>query len=102
MASGSRSACIDEANTIGTKNGTIILSAATRKNKSIGSVAQNINISGVLSAKGRKSGETGGTIKINGGTVHADAGEEGDARRPMKPGALPAACRGAFRPRESS
>src|SRR5262249_39106332 len=57
-----------EANTVGTKNGMIVLGAAT-ENKNDGASEQKVVVSGVLSARGRKSGERGGTIQITGESI---------------------------------
>src|SRR5215813_1393658 len=57
-----------EANTVGTKNGMIVLGAAT-EDKHEGASEQKVVVSGVLSARGRKSGEKGGTIQITGESI---------------------------------
>src|SRR5262249_62166496 len=56
-----------EANTVGTKNGMIVLGAATDDKQ--GASEQKVVVSGVLSARGRKSGEKGGTIQITGESI---------------------------------
>lgn len=55
-----------EADTVGMKNGRIVLSAATARSKPAGSPAQTVSVSGTLSASGKSSGETGGTVEITG------------------------------------
>src|SRR5713101_2035337 len=55
-----------EANSIGRKNGMIVLSAATGGSKPAGAPTQTIRVSGTLSAAGKKKGTTGGTIVVTG------------------------------------
>jgi len=55
-----------EANSIGTRNRMIVLSAAT---KTAGLPKQTIKISGTISAAGRNSGERGGTIEVTGQNI---------------------------------
>ena len=55
-----------KANSIGTHNGMIVLSAATGGTKGAGAPAQTIKVSGTLSAAGKKNGTTGGTILVTG------------------------------------
>jgi filamentous hemagglutinin family protein len=55
-----------KANSIGHRNGMIVLSAATGGSKPAGAPAQTINISGTLSAAGKKKGTQGGTILVSG------------------------------------
>jgi hypothetical protein len=55
-----------KANSIGRQNGMIVLSAATGASKPAGAATQSINISGTLSAAGRKKGTQGGTILVSG------------------------------------
>ena len=55
-----------KANSIGKHNGMIVLSAATGGSKGAGAPAQTIKVSGTLSAAGKKSGTTGGTILVTG------------------------------------
>ncbi len=67
-----------EANTIGTRNGMIVLSAATAASKPAGAPTQTVKIGGTLSAAGNKTGETGGKIQITGELIaltgaHIDA-----------------------------
>jgi filamentous hemagglutinin family protein len=54
-----------KANSIGRHNGMIVLSAATGASKPAGAATQSINISGTLSAAGRKKGTQGGTILVS-------------------------------------
>src|SRR6266540_4638062 len=55
-----------KANSIGHRNGLIVLSAATGASKPQGAPAQTIKISGTLSAAGKKKGTEGGTIVVSG------------------------------------
>src|SRR6266700_2745515 len=55
-----------KANSIGHRNGMIVLSAATGGSKPAGAPAQTIKISGTLSAAGKKKGTEGGTILVSG------------------------------------
>ena len=58
-----------EANSIGSRNGMIVLSAATASSKSAGSPTQTVNVSGTLSAAGTTPGTTGGTIQVTGENI---------------------------------
>jgi filamentous hemagglutinin family protein len=58
-----------EANSVGTKNGMIVLSAATAATKQTGDAVQKVSVSGKLKAKGKNDGETGGSIKITGENI---------------------------------
>ena len=55
-----------EANSVGIKNGKIILSAATDSTKPAGLPAQKVVVSGTLSATGKNRGELGGKVEITG------------------------------------
>lgn len=55
-----------EADSIGTRNGKIVLSAATVHVKPTGAPAQNIKVSGTLSATGEQRGEIGGKVVMTG------------------------------------
>src|SRR5713101_6869345 len=55
-----------QANSIGRRNGMIVLSAATGGSKPQGAPTQTIRISGTVSAAGKKKGTTGGTIVVTG------------------------------------
>src|SRR3954466_12780930 len=55
-----------EANSVGMKNGQIVLGAATASTKGDGLPTQTVKISGKLSAAGRKARTTGGTILVTG------------------------------------
>ncbi|HUI96649.1 MAG TPA: filamentous hemagglutinin N-terminal domain-containing protein, partial [Xanthobacteraceae bacterium] len=55
-----------EANSVGTKNGMIVLGAATAADKGDGAPTQIVNVSGTLSAAGKRAGTTGGTVQITG------------------------------------
>ncbi|HEY6256047.1 MAG TPA: S8 family serine peptidase, partial [Xanthobacteraceae bacterium] len=72
-----------EANTVGTQNGKIVLSAATGASKPAGAPPQTVNLGGTISAAGKDKGSKGGTvvvtgedIKVAGATIDAsgDAG----------------------------
>lgn len=58
-----------EANSIGSHNGMIVLSAATASGKPAGAPAQTVKISGKLSAAGRDPGTTGGSVVISGENI---------------------------------
>jgi filamentous hemagglutinin family protein len=55
-----------KANSIGHRNGMIVLSAATGGSKPAGAPTQTIKISGTLSAAGKRPGTKGGTIVVSG------------------------------------
>jgi filamentous hemagglutinin family protein len=55
-----------QANSIGQRNGMIVLSAGTAGSKPKGAPVQTIRISGTISASGKKKGTTGGTIVVSG------------------------------------
>jgi filamentous hemagglutinin family protein len=55
-----------EANSIGTKNGMIVLGAATAATKPAGAPIQTVKVSGTLSAAGKNAGENGGKVQITG------------------------------------
>lgn len=55
-----------KANSIGHRNGMIVLSAATAGSKPAGAPAQTIKISGTLSAAGKSKGTQGGKILVSG------------------------------------
>ncbi len=55
-----------EANSVGLKNGQIVLSAATASTKGAGLPTQTVKISGTLSAAGNEAGTKGGTILVTG------------------------------------
>lgn len=58
-----------EANSIGTRNGMIVLSAATAASKPAGAPTQMVKVSGKLSAVGRRKGQTGGTVEVTGEAI---------------------------------
>jgi len=58
-----------EANTIGTHNGMIVLSAATASSKPADAPTQMVKVSGTLSAAGKKKGTTGGTVVVTGENI---------------------------------
>ena len=55
-----------KANSIGHRNGMIVLAAATGASKPAGAPAQTIKISGTLQAAGKRPGTTGGTVVVSG------------------------------------
>src|SRR5204863_9515157 len=55
-----------KANSIGRRNGMIVLSAATGTSKPADAATQTIKISGTLSAAGKKKGTQGGTVLVSG------------------------------------
>src|SRR5215813_4169828 len=57
------------ANSIGRRNGMIVLSAATGASKPAGAPAQIVKISGTLAAAGKKKGTQGGTILVAGENI---------------------------------
>jgi filamentous hemagglutinin family protein len=58
-----------EANSIGTKNGMIVLSAATGASKPAGAPVQTVSVSGQISAAGKDKGTKGGTVVVSGENV---------------------------------
>lgn len=58
-----------EANSVGTKNGMIVLGAATAATKPAGSPTQSVKVSGTLSAAGKGQDEKGGFVQITGEAV---------------------------------
>ena len=54
------------ANSIGHRNGMIVLNAATGGSKPAGAPAQTIKLAGTISAAGRHRGTTGGTVVVSG------------------------------------
>ena len=54
------------ANSIGHRNGLIVLNAATGGTKPAGAPAQTIKLAGTISAAGRHRGTTGGTVVVSG------------------------------------
>ncbi|HVY20678.1 MAG TPA: filamentous hemagglutinin N-terminal domain-containing protein [Bauldia sp.] len=67
-----------EANSVGMRNGRIVLGAATAVSKPAGSPAQKVRVSGTLSASGGGADETGGKVQITGEDI-ALAGASIDA-----------------------
>ena len=55
-----------EANSVGTRNGMIVLGAATEANKPQNAPTQNVVVSGTISARGARANQTGGTVVITG------------------------------------
>ena len=60
---------IIEANTIGNKNGMIVLGAATTASKPAGAPTQTVKASGKLSAAGKNAVENGGKVQITGEAI---------------------------------
>jgi hypothetical protein len=58
-----------EANSIGTKNGMIVLSAATGASKGAGAPTQVVKLSGQISAAGKNKGTKGGTVVVTGESI---------------------------------
>src|ERR1700722_19016548 len=58
-----------EANSVGTRNGMIVLGAATATKKPVDAPTQNVVVAGTISAKGTKAGQKGGTIVITGESI---------------------------------
>ncbi len=58
-----------EANSVGTKNGLIVLSAATGASKGTGAPVQTVALSGKISAAGKRAGTTGGTVVASGENI---------------------------------
>ena len=75
-----------EANSIGTKNGMIVLSAATGASKPAGAPTQMVKLSGKISAAGKDKGTKGGTVVVTGENIQL-------AARRSTPPAMPAAAR---------
>ncbi len=55
-----------EANSVGTRNGMIVLSAATGASKPAGAPTQTVKVSGTITAAGKAKGTTGGTVVVTG------------------------------------
>ncbi len=58
-----------EANSIGTRNGMIVLSAATGASKPAGAPTQVVKLSGQISAAGKDKGTKGGTVVVTGENI---------------------------------
>ncbi|MEA2773873.1 MAG: hypothetical protein QOD93_6835, partial [Acetobacteraceae bacterium] len=58
-----------EANSVGSKNGMIVLSAATGASKPKGAPVQTIKLAGQISAAGKGKGTTGGTVVVSGENI---------------------------------
>src|SRR5262249_56823358 len=63
---GSKAEGVIGANSVGMKNGMIVLGAATAATKGADAPKQTVKVSGTLSASGQKKGEKGGVIQITG------------------------------------
>jgi filamentous hemagglutinin family protein len=63
-----------EANSVGVKNGAIVLSAATAATKPTGAPAQTVKVSGTLAARGAKdTGTRGGKVQVTGEHIELSA-----------------------------
>ncbi len=69
VASVINAAGVIEANSVGSSNGTVIISAATAATKPDGAPVQTVDVSGVISAAGKDAATTGGTVQINGEAI---------------------------------
>jgi filamentous hemagglutinin family protein len=58
-----------EANSIGTRNGMIVLGAATAARKPAGAPTQTVKVSGTISAAGKDKGTKGGTVLVTGENI---------------------------------
>jgi filamentous hemagglutinin family protein len=58
-----------EANSIGTRNGMIVLSAATGASKPAGAPTQTVKLAGQISAAGKDKGTKGGTVLVTGENI---------------------------------
>jgi filamentous hemagglutinin family protein len=58
-----------EANSVGSKNGMIVLSAATGASKGAGAPAQTVKLAGTISAAGKAKGTKGGTVVVSGENI---------------------------------
>src|SRR5712675_967010 len=58
-----------EANSIGTRNGMIVLSAATGASKPAGAPTQTVKLAGQISAAGKDKGTKGGTVVVSGENI---------------------------------
>jgi len=58
-----------EANSVGTRNGLIVLGAATADSKGAGAPTQTVKVSGTISAAGKQKGTKGGSVVVTGEAV---------------------------------
>src|SRR5262245_58649087 len=58
-----------EANSVGTRNGRIVLGAATGDSKGAGAPTQTVKVSGTISAAGKQKGTSGGSVVITGENI---------------------------------
>src|SRR6266545_2847507 len=58
-----------EANTVGTRDGKIVLGAATGSSKGAGMPKQTVKVSGTISASGKDKGTKGGTVVVTGENI---------------------------------
>jgi filamentous hemagglutinin family protein len=58
-----------EANSVGTRNGMIVLGAATADSKGVGAPTQTVKVSGTISAAGKQKGTKGGSVVVTGEAV---------------------------------
>src|SRR5215472_5179281 len=57
------------ANSVGTRNGRIVLGAATAESKGAGAPTQTIKVSGTISATGKEKGTKGGSVVVTGENI---------------------------------
>src|SRR5438874_8004382 len=58
-----------EANTVGTRDGRIVLGAATAESKGAGAPTQTVKVSGTISASGKQKGTKGGSVVVTGEAI---------------------------------
>jgi filamentous hemagglutinin family protein len=58
-----------EANSVGTRNGRIVLGAATAGSKGAGAPPQTVRVSGTISAAGKQKGTKGGSVVVTGENI---------------------------------
>jgi hypothetical protein len=58
-----------EANSVGTRNGRIVLGAATADSKPTGAPTQTVKVSGTISAAGKQKGSKGGSVVVTGENI---------------------------------
>ena len=58
-----------EANSVGTRNGMIVLGAATAESTGAGAPTQTVKVSGTITAAGKQKGTRGGSVVVTGETV---------------------------------
>jgi len=58
-----------EANSVGTRNGRIVLGAATADSKPAGAPTQTVKVAGTISAAGKQKGSKGGSVVVTGEAI---------------------------------